>query len=156
MLFRDPPEHTRLRRLVAKAFTIRTVARLRPRIEDLTDGLLDALACQERADLLTDFAGPLPIMVICEWLGVPSADRAQFVNWTKVIALLAKPAQAAEAAEPMRDYLTELVMAKVAEPGDDLLSELAHMSDEAGPLNEHELVAMAFLLLFAGHETPPV
>ncbi|PRX48539.1 cytochrome P450 [Prauserella shujinwangii] len=153
MLNTDPPDHTRLRKLVNKAFTARTVARLRPRIEEITDRLLDDMAGAGEADLLTALAFPLPITVICELLGVPDDARDDFRAWSNTMLDTATPEQLQEASGKMAAYLTELVARKRAEPTDDLLSALVHATDEGDALSEPELVSMAFLLLVAGHET---
>ncbi|GHF06994.1 cytochrome P450 [Amycolatopsis deserti] len=153
MLNTDPPDHTRLRKLVNKAFTARTVARLRPRIEQITDELLDAMAARGRADLLDAFAYPLPITVICELLGIPEAERGEFREWSNTLLNSGPEANFHDAARSMAGYLTALVDAKRAAPTQDLLSDLVHVSDEGDQLSPEELVAMAFLLLVAGHET---
>ncbi|MQY22768.1 cytochrome P450 family protein [Nocardia macrotermitis] len=156
MLNTDPPDHTRLRKLVNKAFTARSVAALRPRIQEITDGLLDAMDGRDEVDLIESFAVLLPVTVICELLGVPLDDRADFQRWTKL--LIGGAANTDEevftAGSEMSEYLRRLVQAKRANPGEDLLSGLVHTSDEDNDrLDERELVAMAFLLLVAGHET---
>ncbi|MGK5532934.1 cytochrome P450 family protein [Streptomyces sp. URMC 129] len=151
MLNSDPPDHTRLRKLVARAFTTRRVAGLRPRVEEITTGLLDAMAAAPdgETDLVEAFAMPLPITVICELLGVPYADRAAFqVRGRGLLTGLDREAFAATGR-----YLAELVRAKREQPGDDLLSELVRVRDEEDRLSEQEVIAMAFLLLLAGHET---
>ncbi|MEA5364654.1 cytochrome P450 [Amycolatopsis sp., V23-08] len=153
MLNMDPPDHSRLRKLVNKAFTGRTVARLRPRIEEITAELLDALAGRERADLLPSFAAPLPITVICELLGVAAEDRTEFADWSKTLLSASEPEDAQAAAQNMFGYLTAQIAQKRAEPAEDLLSDLVHASDDGDSLSEPELLSMAFLLLVAGHET---
>ncbi|WP_306999372.1 cytochrome P450 family protein [Amycolatopsis thermophila] len=153
MLNTDPPDHTRLRKLVNKAFTARTVARLRPRIEQITDDLLDAMAARGRVDLLDAFAYPLPITVICELLGIPESERGDFREWSNTLLNSGPQENFHDAARAMAAYLTALVEAKRAEPTQDLLSDLVHVSDEGDQLSHEELVAMAFLLLVAGHET---
>ncbi|WP_103351422.1 cytochrome P450 [Amycolatopsis sp. CA-128772] len=154
MLNSDPPDHTRLRKLVNKAFTARTVARLRPRVEEITTELLDALAGQERADLVPSFAAPLPITVICELLGVREEDRTEFSGWSRtLLSGLVQPEAVQAAAQSMFGYLTGLIAQKRAQPAEDLLSDLVHASDDGDSLSEPELVSMAFLLLVAGHET---
>ncbi|SDI32960.1 cytochrome P450 family protein [Nonomuraea jiangxiensis] len=153
MLNSDPPDHTRLRKLVNKAFTARTVARLRPRIEQITDGLLDDMAGAGTVDLVESFAFPLPIAVICELLGVPAPDREEFRTWTAPFVAAASGEEMRRAHEWMVAYLTGLVAAKRTAPGEDLLSELVHISDEGDRLSRDEVVSMAFLLLVAGHET---
>ena len=153
MLNSDPPDHTRLRKLVNKAFTSRTVAGMRPRIEEITTELLDALDGEERTDLVAAFATPLPIIVICELLGVLPEERGDFSAWTKILLSASAPDAARDAAQRMFAYLTALIARKRAEPGEDLLSRLVHTTDEGDSLSEEELVSMAFLLLVAGHET---
>ncbi|MFD7910976.1 cytochrome P450 [Streptomyces sp. NPDC059752] len=157
MLRSDPPDHTRLRRLVSKAFTARRVAQMRPRIQAITDGLLDAVAPAGRADLVADFALPLPVTVISELLGVPVDERHDFQHWTdRMLRRGAEPPDPAvvnEAWQHMRAYLTGLVHAKRAQPGDDLLSDLVTARDAQQRLSEAELIAMVFLLLVAGYIT---
>ncbi|MFF2579548.1 cytochrome P450 family protein [Streptomyces goshikiensis] len=157
MLRSDPPDHTRLRRLVSKAFTAHRVAGMRPRIQAIADQLLDAVTPAGRADLVADFALPLPVTVISELLGVPLDDRHDFQRWTnRIVTRGAEPPDPAvvnEAYQHMRAYVTELVRAKRAAPGDDLLSGLIAARDEEQRLTEDELVAMVFLLLAAGHIT---
>lgn len=153
MLNTDPPDHTRLRKLVAKAFTVRRVERMRPRVEAIAEDLLDGLAGAREVDLLAEFAFPLPITVICELLGVPEMDRAAFREWSTGIVTATSPEALGAAAGAMVDYLTRLVGAKRETPEDDLLSALVQARDEGDRLDGTELVSMAFLLLVAGHET---
>ncbi len=154
MLNTDPPGHTRLRKFVNKSFTARRVAALRPRIEQITAELLDAMAGNDEADLLRDFANPLPVTVICELLGVPYADREDFQGWTKILVGAAGGLEDRDrASTEMSGYLTQLLADKRIRPGHDLLSSLANQSDAGDRLTDGELVAMAFLLLVAGHET---
>ncbi|MFB6619422.1 cytochrome P450 [Streptomyces sp. NPDC085524] len=157
MLESDPPHHTRLRRLVAREFTARRVEALRPRVQQVTDELLDAMAARpdRRADLIRSFAAPLPMTVICELLGVPDLDQERFRFWSGEIVTPADPAAPdPRAMEEMTAYLFELVAAKAEKPGDDLLSALIRTRDEDGDqLAPDELIGMAFLLLVAGHET---
>ena len=152
-----PPDHTRLRRLVSKAFTARRVAGLRHRVQEITNRLLDAVTPAGRADLIDDFALPLPVTVICELLGVPGEDREAFQEWTDIV-LTQRPgspdrAQLDHAWRRMWSYLERRVAAKRAQPGDDLLSALITARDQERRLDEDELVAMAFLLLVAGYVT---
>jgi cytochrome P450 len=152
-----PPDHTRLRRLVSKAFTARRIAALRPRVQEITDGLLDAVIPAGGADLVADLALPLPVTVISELLGVPGEDRSGFQEWADVM-LAQHPdhfdKQAMDHAwHEMWGYLEELIAAKRARPADDLLSALISARDEEGSLDEDELVAMTFLLLVAGYIT---
>jgi cytochrome P450 len=157
MLRADPPDHTRLRRLVSKAFTARRVTELRPRVQAVTDGLLDAIVQEGRADLVADFALPLPVTVISELLGVPTTHRYDFQRWTDDMILRGPeppdPAVVDGAWQQMRAYLTKLLEAKRADPEDDLLSALITARDEEQRLDEEELIATAFLLLVAGYIT---
>jgi cytochrome P450 len=157
MLRVDPPDHTRLRRLVSKAFTARRIAELRPRVEKITDQLLDGVTPVGRADLISEFALPLPVTVISELLGVPVDDRDGFQEWTNVMLdqRAGRPNQVRleQAWQQMLAYLEQLLAAKRARPDDDLLSALIIARDEEQRLDENELVAMAFLLLVAGYIT---
>ncbi|MEV5649273.1 cytochrome P450 [Nocardia sp. NPDC052254] len=154
MLNTDPPDHTRLRKFVNKSFTARRVAALRPRIEEITAQLLDGMAGNDEADLLRDFATPLPVTVICELLGVPYGDREDFQGWTKIlVGAVGGPEDRRRTSTEMAGYLRKLLADKRIHPGDDLLSGLANESDAGDRLTDGELVAMAFLLLVAGHET---
>ncbi|MFF5703774.1 cytochrome P450 [Streptomyces sp. NPDC012794] len=157
MLRSDPPDHTRLRRLVSKAFTAHRVAGLRPRIQAVTDRLLDAVVPAGHADLVADLALPLPVTVIGELLGVHADDRHDFQRWTdQLITRGAEPPDPAvvnEAWQHMHAYVTGLLRDKRAHPGDDLLSDLVTARDEERRLTEDELIAMVFLLLAAGYIT---
>ncbi|MFA7764485.1 cytochrome P450 family protein [Streptomyces sp. NRRL S-448] len=157
MLDTDPPHHTRLRRLVTREFTARRVESLRPRVQQITDELLDAMAARpdRRADLITSFAVPLPMTVICELLGVPGLDQQRFRSWSgEIVAPLNGVGADPRAVGEMTAYLLELVAAKAEDPGEDLLSALIRTRDEdGGRLSPDELIGMAFLLLVAGHET---
>ncbi|WP_049718060.1 cytochrome P450 family protein [Streptomyces caatingaensis] len=159
MLNSDAPDHTRLRRLTTAAFTPRRVDALRPRIERLAAGLVAGLAAElERhgtADLVDAFAFPLPVLVIGEVLGVPEADRADLREWTYRVGSPADalaPGAVDEAWSALHAYFTALIAEKRRAPGGDLFSALVHDTDEGG-LDDAELLAMAFLLLFAGYET---
>ncbi|MEW2400099.1 cytochrome P450 [Streptomyces sp. NPDC046862] len=156
MLMSDPPDHTRLRRLVTREFTPRRMDALAPRVQQITDELLDAMlaAPERRADLIDSFAFPLPMTVICELLGVPQLDRDAFRGWSNEMVARTSPDGEARAYQELTAYLTELIAAKRAEPGEDLLSALIHTADEDGDrLSPGELVGMSSLLLIAGHET---
>jgi cytochrome P450 len=157
MLRSDPPDHTRLRRLVSKAFTARRVAGLRPRVQEITDRLLDAVAPAGRADLVADVALPLPVTVICELLGVPADDRRDFQRWTDAMLVrgetMPDPAVVDEAWRRMHAYVTKHLETKRVRPGDDLLSALISAHDEERRLSHDELIAMTFLLLVAGYVT---
>jgi cytochrome P450 len=158
MIGTDPPEHTRLRRLVSKAFTARRVEGLRPRVQEITDTLLDRITPRGSADLVAEFGLPLPITVIGELLGVPEADRDRFREWTD--EMLDRPfdpgsdlALVTAARQRMHGYLGDLVAAKRARPADDLLTDLVEATDEGERLDAQELLAMTFLLLIAGYVT---
>jgi cytochrome P450 len=154
MLNMDPPDHTRLRRLVSAAFTRRRIADLRPRIEQICNALLDDLADQEEADLIKALALPLPMRVLTEMLGVPPQDAPVFRGWTEILTASALPLdQLDEAAAQMLGYVRALLDSKRRQPGADLLSALAAVRDGDDRLTEPELTSMVFLLLIAGHET---
>ncbi len=161
MLNADPPEHTRLRRIVSQAFAPRRIEALRPRVAQIVDDLLDKVVPQGRAELMHDFAIPLPMTVICELLGVPVADHEQVLDWTQVIRTSGSSrrspeqerAAVQEAQLRLHHYLADLVRAKRTRPADDMISALIDACDQDGALSEPELVTTTFLLLFAGHQT---
>ena len=155
LLALDPPDHTRLRKLVAAAFTRRRSEQLAPRVQELTDRLIARFADRDEIDLVTAFAQPLPIAVICELLGVPEADRAAFRGWTGplVTGALVGFERYSAAASAMVTYTHDLLAGKRREPADDLLSALVAVRDGTDALTEDELTSMVFLLLVAGHET---
>ncbi|WP_328393046.1 cytochrome P450 [Streptomyces sp. NBC_00390] len=157
MLNADPPKHTRLRKLVNTAFTPRRVESLRPQIQDLVETLLDACPTGQPVDLLPTFAFPLPIIVICELLGVPPDERAQVQQWSTTVAQtgFSKESRHAQqkAEQSLHAYFTDLLARKRSRPGEDLLSALITARDDDGGLSENELVSTAFLLMFAGHKT---
>ncbi|WP_435603525.1 cytochrome P450 family protein [Streptomyces sp. bgisy130] len=155
MLRSNAPQHTRLRGLVARAFTARRVASLAPRVQELTDELLTAMlaAPDGRADLVEALAFPLPITVICELLGVPFLERDTFRTWTDILMVGAPTQRTKDVLTAMTGYLDDLVETKRAHPGDDLLSDLIAVSDEGDRLSHEELLGMAQLLLIAGYET---
>ena len=161
MLNSDPPEHTRLRRVVSQAFAPRRIEALRPRVATVVDSLLDKIVPRGEADLMRDFAIPLPMTVICELLGVPPADHDQVLDWTQVIRTSGSTrrppeeerAAVQEAQARLHDYLTELVRAKRGDPADDIIGALVRAVDRDRTLSEAELVTTTFLLLFAGHQT---
>lgn len=154
LLNMDPPDHTRIRRLVSQAFTPRRIAELREPIRKTSDQLLDAIAPHGRADLIASYAAPLPITVICDLLGVAPEDRRDFRAWTDALVAPdpAEPSRAKEAVGGLLASFTQLIARKRAEPADDLLSALIAVRDEEGRLNEDELMSLAFLILFAGYE----
>ncbi|MFJ5774960.1 cytochrome P450 [Streptomyces sp. NPDC093094] len=159
MLDLEPPDHTRIRRLVSKAFTPRTVERLGPYIERLAAELVDRLVGAGGGDLLTDVAEPLPVAVIAEMLGVPEADRAPLRPWSADICGMYElnPSQetaqkAVRASVEFSGYLRELIAERRKEPGDDLVSGLIAAHDEGDRLTEQEMISTCVLLLNAGHE----
>ena len=159
----DPPDHTRLRRLVSKAFTPRRVAEFAPRVQELTNDLIDRFAADGSADLIHDFAFPLPIYAICDLLGVPREDQDDFRDWAGMMIRHGGGPRGgvARSVKKMRSYLAELIHRKrealsdtsAPTPGEDLLSGLIRASDHGEHLTENEAAAMAFILLFAGFET---
>ncbi|MFH8622512.1 cytochrome P450 [Streptomyces vietnamensis] len=151
----DPPDHTRLRRLVSKAFTPRRVAEFTPRVQELTDRLIDSFVERGSADLIHEFAFPLPIYAICDLLGVPAEDQDDFRDWAGMMIRHGGGPRGgvARSVKKMRGYLAELIHRKREEPGDDLISGLIKASDHGEHLTENEAAAMAFILLFAGFET---
>ncbi|MYT34231.1 MULTISPECIES: cytochrome P450 [unclassified Streptomyces] len=160
LLNMDPPDHTRIRRLVVKAFTPGRVEALRGPVQRIADELLDAMAAKGRAELVADYAGPLPITVICDLLGIPAEDRRNFLAWSDALITPdpGRPQAMKEAIGAMLEFYTALIAAKRAEPGDDLLSDLIAVRDDAAGttdadrLGEDELTSLAFLILFAGYE----
>ena len=163
-LFLDPPDHTRLRRLVSKAFSPKVVKALEPDIADMVEGLLDAVADQDRFDAVADLAYPLPVAVICRLLGVPLEDEAQFSWASGLLAqgldpFVAFTGQAQgfderlEAGLWLRGYLRDLLAKRRAHPADDLMSALIAVEESGDQLTEDEIVATCNLLLIAGHET---
>ena len=158
MLDKDPPDHERLRRLVSKAFTPRLIERMRPRVQEIADALLDAVEDKGGMDLIDDYAFPLPITVIAELLGVPVEDRNRFREWSNAAVSGDTTQEYVEKIllphmQAFIDYLRALFEEKRENPKDDLISALV-LAEEAGDkLSEDELLAMVFLLLIAGHET---
>lgn len=156
LLSMDPPEHSRLRKLVAKAFTARRVQELRPRTREIVDTALDTLeSAGAPADLVRNFALPVPVTVICEMLGVPPRDQHRFRDFSD--AILSTTAYTREQIEAARDslegYLAELVAERRQRPTDDLLGALVTARDEEDRLSERELVNLGVGILIAGHET---
>ncbi|MFI5531660.1 cytochrome P450 [Kitasatospora sp. NPDC051853] len=151
----DPPDHTRLRRLVSKAFTPRRVAEFQPRVQELTDRLIDGFAARGEADLIHEFAFPLPIYAICDLLGVPAEDQDDLRDWAGAMIRHhgGQRGGVGRAVKKIRAYLLELIHRKRADLGDDLISGLIRASDHGEHLTENEAAAMAFILLFAGFET---
>jgi cytochrome P450 len=156
MLNLDPPDHTRLRRLAAKAFTPRRVEGMRGRVKEITLGLLDRMSAERPpVDLIEEFAFPLPMAVICELLGVPFDDREHFRSWSHVIITPMQHSvdDVAAAMRDAADHMRRLIDVKRARPSDDLLSGLIEARDNAARLSEEELIDLATTLLLAGHET---
>lgn len=161
LLTADPPDHTRLRRLANKAFTPRAVERLRPRVEEIVDRLLDeATAGGASFDVMADLAEPLPVIVICELLGVPEQDQAQFAPWSSTLSRIIDPdvdmamlEQAIPAVLGFVQYFGGLIEQRRADPQDDLLTSLIAAEAEGDQLSPQELLAMIILLFIAGHET---
>ena len=161
MLTSDPPQHTRLRRLVSKAFTARAVEDLRPRIAAIVDSLLGAVRESDRFDIVTDLAYPLPVIVIAEMLGVPPEDRSQFKRWSDdVVATLGGPfagpeviQRGAEAVQQLAEYLREIIAQRRRQPRPDLISGLIAAEEQGQVLSEDEILATGMLLLIAGNET---
>jgi cytochrome P450 len=161
MVFRDPPEHTRLRRLAAKVFHVRSMHALRPNVEALTAWLLDEIGARQEFDFIADFAGPLPALVIMDMLGAPRGELGRLKRLSDEMALFIgsardspeKYARAEAATQEMAALFRELIAARRATPQRDLLSELVAVEDDGDRLSEDELVATCILLLFAGHET---
>lgn len=157
MLFSDPPKHTRLRRIVGSTFTPKRVESLRPRVQQITDELLDQCATSGPMNLLPEFCFPLPLHVICELLGVPENERKQAQEWSATVAQTGFGPEARKALEiaegKLRDYLADLCARKRKEPDAGLLSALVTAKDQEGALTDHELVSTAWVLLFAGHKS---
>jgi len=162
----DPPDHTRLRRLVSKAFTPRTIARLEPRIRAITSELLSAAASAGELELVSQLAYPLPVRIISEMLGVPPEDHPRFAGWSARLvhslqpgfgidseAALSRAESAQAASDEFAEYFRELIAVRRAQPADDLLSGLIRAEDNGEMLSENELIATCVLLLVAGHET---
>jgi cytochrome P450 len=161
MVFRDPPEHTRLRRLASRVFNARTIAALRPEVEAITAWLLERIGERAEFDFIAEFAGPLPALVIMGMLGVPREELARLKHLSDEMALFIGSARETpgkyQRAEAATHEMAELFGALVAErrraPRGDLLSELVRVEENGDRLSEDELVATCVLLLFAGHET---
>lgn len=161
-LFMDPPDHTRLRGLVSKAFTRRVIEGLRPRIQQLVDDLIDAVRDSGSMEVIEDLAYPLPVIIISELLGVPSEDGAVFREWSRELARGLDPEpmippdvvqRRIKAATAFREYFTKLIDQRRREPKDDLLSALITAREEGDKLTDDELLSTLILLLIAGHET---
>jgi cytochrome P450 len=150
----DGEDHSRLRKLVSRAFTVRRVSALRPRVEEITGGLLDRIAAlPEPVDLIAEYAYPLPITVICELVGVAEEDRPAWHRWSTAMMQM-QPGAIAPAAREMVDHVHELIARRRVEPPEDLLTALVQVQEEDGDrLSADELVTMVITLVIAGHET---
>src|SRR3984893_15449862 len=161
IVFSDPPIHTRLRRLVSRAFTPRRIKDFEPRIREITNGLLDRVPKAGGFDLMDAIANPLPVIVIAEMLGVPAGDHAQFKTWSNQIIEGgrmafggANPAESVKTSSgELREYIAQQIERRRREPGEDLITALVQAHDEGGALAADELLAFVVLLLLAGNET---
>jgi cytochrome P450 len=162
----DPPEHTRLRKLVQPSFTASAIEKLRPRIQQIADELLDAveataaergeMAPNRQMELISQFSYPLPITVICEMLGIPPKDREQTQRWSEDLLSAQSPEQMEEIGRNIEEfiaYLRDLFTRKRETPGDDLISQLLQVEVDGDRLTEDEILAMVFILFVAGHIT---
>jgi hypothetical protein len=153
----DPPQHTRVRNLVTKAFTPKVVESMRARVESVVDDLLDKLSSREEADIIDEFAYPLPMTVISEILGAPASDHAKFQRWGRELApaidhTFSGRAQTTVGAE-MGAYFVDLVPKRRADPQDDLITALIEVTEDDDRLSDSEVLETLVFLLFAGHET---
>lgn len=161
MVFKDPPDHTRLRRLAGKVFHVKSMHGMRPQVESISDWLIDRIGDRREFDFIAEYAGPLPCLVIMAMLGVPREELARVKRMSDDMALFIGSSRTspqkydtAEAAtREMAAFFLELIQERRGAPRPDLLSELVHLRDGEDRLTEDELVAMCILLLFAGHET---
>jgi hypothetical protein len=161
LIFMDPPEHTRLRKLLNKGFSPAAIEGLRPQVEAIVDGMLKPLARASEIDLMREFANPMPVRIILEMLGIPQELRDTFVEWSRAIAVFrGSPERSVEQARAAQDALIELtdffrktVAERRRNKGNDLISLLIDIEEEGEVLTEEELYAQCIALLFAGHET---
>ena len=160
MLHQDPPEHTRLRALVSQAFTPRAIEKLRFRVEQTAEQLLDAVAGQPSFDLIASLAYPLPITIIADLMGVPPKDMDRFKDWSNDLALSVEPflpkdamERVGGAAEELTEYFEAIIAVRRQEPRDDLISVLLAAEEEGSKLTHDELIKTLMLLLVAGNET---
>lgn len=160
MLLKNPPDHTRLRKLVTKAFTPRIVEGMRPHIQNIVDDLLERVQAKGSFDIIGDLAFPLPVIVIAELIGVPVEDRDQFKEWTGALARSLDPVVTQEIVEAANnatdsfvEYFTRLVAKRRSQPQEDMLSALIAVEEEGDRLTEDELLSNIILLFAAGHET---
>ncbi len=161
LVFRDPPDHTRLRRLVSRAFTPRAVEAWRDRVTGVVDELIDGLSGRDHFDLIEDFAYPIPAVVIAEMMGVPPDDRDRFKGWSDDVMILVfgargvgdRRARAQQGLIELAAYLGELVAHYRRHPADNIISDLVEASEGDDSLEDPEIVANCVLFLFGGHET---
>ncbi|MEW9503008.1 cytochrome P450 family protein [Jeotgalibacillus marinus] len=157
MLFKDPPDHRRLRFLVQKVFTPRMIEGLRTRIEEISANLLEDLETKRSVDLMEDYAAPLPIIVISEMMGIPVADRNQFRIWSNAVTDISNGTEDIEKlnsyVKEFIDYLEILIEERRQSPQDDIISGLVMAEEDGKNLSKKELLSMLFLLIVAGHET---
>jgi len=160
MLAQDPPRHTRVRKLANKAFTRAEIGEMSGRIEAIIDSLIDKFIAKGQVELISEFAFPLPITVICEFLGLPASDHQMLRDWSDPIAKATEPvvlkadlAAAAKAADGLFSYLKDLIEVKKKKPDSGLLSALIQAEDQGDHLDQDELLANMLLLIIAGHET---
>jgi cytochrome P450 len=161
MVFKDPPEHTRLRRLTSRVFHAKSMQAMRPQIEELADWLIERIGDRQEFDFIADFAGPLPCLVIMAMLGVAREDLAEVKRMSDDMALFIGSSRtspekydtAEKATQEMAAFFRDLIARRRAEPGQDLISELIALREGEDRLSEDELIATCILLLFAGHET---
>lgn len=161
MLFLDPPEHSRIRKLLNKEFTPNMIQRMRPRIQQVVDSLLEDVAVKSEIEFMTEFANPLPVRVIAEMLGIPAADQREFQIWSDDLASFfgnaTSPVEMARRAQDslisLTEYFRNLLPERRAHKGDDLVSLLLRVEEEGEMLSGEELLAQCTLLLVAGHET---
>ena len=160
ILILDPPDHTRLRGLVTRAFTPRAIEALEPRINEIVDEILADLPENQPVDMMQRLAGPLPVTVIAEWLGVPVADRVRFKSWSDQLARILEPTitraqmdAAVQAAAELSDYFRAIIEERRLQPQDDLISRLITAEEDGETLSMDEMLAMLRLLLAAGNET---
>jgi cytochrome P450 len=161
MVFRDPPDHTRLRRLVSKVFHVQSMHAMRPQVEEISSWLLERIGARREIDFIADYAGPLPALVIMAMLGVPREQLAMVKALSDDVALFIGSSRtvperydiAERATREMAGYFRELIEQRRRSPASDLLSQLVHLKENDDQLNQDELIATCILLLFAGHET---
>ena len=159
LVWLEPPNHTKIRRLVSKAFTLRRVAELRPRIRELADRLLDPIVRRGRTDLVNDYAAPLSVQVIAELLGAPTTHWRQMLDWSSRITRMyefntdnAQTRSAVEACIEFSEYCKDLMARRRADPRDDLITALCFAKTDDGTLTDTQIVSMIISLLNAGHE----